>query len=126
MADRNVPRAVLDWERFKDWLSASVHLTHHQLHVVVGLLLFVLAARLLRRPLRSPLPLLPVAVLELVNEGFDFARYYTSGWPWTAHETLVDIALTLAPPCLVVIASRIAAAVRRRAGAPARDEAGQA
>jgi len=110
MGDNRVPRAVLGWERFKDWLSASVHLTHHELHVLAGLALFIVSARLLRRPLRSVLPLVPVAVLELINEGSDFARYYTSGWPWTAHETLVDIALTLMPPFLLVCVMHVVAA----------------
>ena len=122
--DKDTPRAVLDWERFKDWLSHSVHLTHHQLHVLVGLLLFVLAARVLRRPLASPLPLVPVAVLEAGNEGFDFARYYSSGWPWTAHATLVDIALTLAPPAALMIAARMTTALRRRVAPAVNDGEG--
>lgn len=123
MGDKDVPGAVLGWERFKDWLSATVHLTHHQLHVVVGLLLFVAGARLLRRPLGSALPLVPVAVLELINEASDFARYFISGWPWTAHETLIDIALTLAPPMVLMVVARVAARIgAARAKAPPGDD----
>lgn len=106
-------RVLLGWEAFKDWLSATVHLTHHQLHLTLGLLLFVVFARVMRRPLRSPLPLLPVAGLEFVNEGFDFARYYTAGWPWTPYETLVDIALTLGPPLALIAIMEAVHLIRR-------------
>ena len=113
MSDKTVPRPVLAWERFKDWLSAAVHLSHHQLHVVVGLLLFVAFAHLLRRSVRSVVPLLAVAVLEALNEVSDFARYYFSGWPWTAHETVVDVELTLAPPLALLVVARAVRAVRK-------------
>jgi hypothetical protein len=114
MSDKAVPRPVLAWEWFKDWLSATVHLSHHQLHVALGLLLFVMFARLLRRPMRSFAPLLAVAGLEALNEASDFARYYFSGWPWTAHETLVDVALTLGPPLALLVVARAIGAARTR------------
>ena len=59
---------VLAWETFKDWLSARVHLSHWDLHVIVGLAIFLLFARLLRRPLTSLVPLIPVALLELATK----------------------------------------------------------
>lgn len=112
MSDKAVPRPVLAWEQFKDWLSASVHLTHHELHVAIGLLLFVAFGRLLHRQMWSFLPLIPVAALETLNEVSDFTRYYLSGWPWTAHETVVDFELTLGPPLALLALARTIKAVR--------------
>ena len=106
---------VLGWEAFKDWLSATVYLTHHDLHLVLGLGLTLGLGRLLRRPLGSWLPLLIVLALELLNEISDFARYYVSNWPWTPGETLVDIAITMLPPLAIVLAARWESArIRRR------------
>jgi hypothetical protein len=101
------------WESFKDWLAAAVHLTHHGLHVVLGLTLTLLFTRLLRLPLDSWQPLAIVAGLEGVNEAFDFGRYHLSGWPWTPGPTLIDIALTLGPPLTLIT---VAALLRHRPG----------
>ena len=97
---------VLGWETFKDWLSGTVRLTHHDLHLLLGLGLTLAFTRLLRRPLGAWLPLLLVLGLELLNETSDFLRYYVSAWPWTPYETLVDIAITIAPPLAIVLAAR--------------------
>lgn len=89
--------AVLAWETFKDRVSARVHPTHWDLHVILGLVLFLLFARLLRRPPTSLVPLVPVALLELGNETLDFLRAWPR-WCWNWPDTLIEIALTLAPP----------------------------
>jgi hypothetical protein len=97
---------TLTWEGFKDWLSAEASLTHHELHLILGVLLMIVFGRLLRRPIGSWLPLLPVLALELVNEALDFTRYCLAGWPWTPTGTLVDIVITMALPVAVVLAGR--------------------
>ena len=99
---------VLSWEAFKDWLAATIHVTHWDLHVIVGVSLFKLFGRLTHRPLTSFLPLLPVAGLEAINEAFDFGRYVMSGWPWTPRSTLIEIALTLLPSMAIIAAARLA------------------
>ena len=98
--------AVESWEAFKDWLSATVHLTHHQLHLVLGVLLLLAFGRLLRRPLGAWLPLLLVLGLELANEVSDFLRYWVAGWPWLPEAALIDIALTIALPLVIVLVAR--------------------
>ena len=105
---------VESWEAFKDWLSTTVHLTHHQLHLVLGVLLLLAVGRLLRRPLGAWLPLLIVLGLELVNELLDFTRYRVANWPWTPRETLIDIAITMAPPLALVVIARLLSTRRRR------------
>ena len=98
---------VLAWETFKDWLSATVGLTHWDLHVILGLGLFLAFGRLLRRPPTSLLPLLPVALLEFGNETLDFLRAYIPHWSWNARDTAIEVALTLGPPLAVVVVARL-------------------
>lgn len=97
---------VLGWEAFKDWLSDTVHLTHHDLHLILGVGLTLGFGWILRRPLGSWLPLWIVLALELLNETSDFLRYYFDHWPWTPKETLIDIAITILPPLTIVLAAR--------------------
>lgn len=105
---------VLAWESFKVWLSSSTHLTHHDLHLVLGLGLTLGFGWALRRPLNSWLPLLIVFGLELINEVFDFARYFVSGWPWTPYESLVDVAITVLPALAIVLAAHYESRYLRR------------
>ena len=109
---------VLAWEAFKDWLAASAHLTHWNLHVILGLGFFVLFALVLRRRLSSFVPLLPVALLEGGNELLDFLRAWLPHWRWNGRDTLIEIALTLVPPLALALFVR-ALPVARRLGAAA-------
>ena len=113
---RKMFEIVLAWEAFKDWLSTTLHLTHWHLHVVVGLVLLVLFGRLMRRPLRSFIPLAPIAVLEAINEISDFTRYYVSDWPWTPTSTAIEIALTLVPPTAVIVLAKCWPLIEEAAG----------
>ncbi len=97
---------VLDWEMFKVWLSATSGLTHHDFHLLLGVLLTLGFGWVLRRPLGAWLPLILVFGLELVNEAFDFIRYYIDSYPWGPGPMLVDIALTMLPPLAIVLAAR--------------------
>ena len=97
---------VLDWEEFKVWLSAATGLTHHDLHLILGVLLTLGVGVALRRPIGSWLPLGIVGALELGNEAFDFIRYRVDAYPWGPGPMLADIALTLGPPLAIVLAAR--------------------
>ena len=98
---------VLAWEDFKDRLSATVHLSHWDLHVILGVALFLVFGRLLRRPLTSFLPVLLVALLEFGNELLDALRAYFGNWYWNWPDTLVEVALTLGPPFAIASAARL-------------------
>lgn len=103
---------VLDWEAIKNWISAELHVSHAVLHIHLGLALFLLSSWLFRRSPGSLLPWLFVVALELANEISDFLRYYVSGWPWTATNTIEDIVNTLFwPTVLLIIFRRRTAAV---------------
>lgn len=97
---------VLAWETFKDRLSSVTHITHHGLHLILGLLLTVVIGRALGKPRTSWVPPAIVLCLELINEASDFTRYYVSNWPWTPYETLLDIIITMGPPILLVLVAR--------------------
>src|SRR5581483_4520378 len=97
---------VLVWEDFKDWLSDDLHISHWAIHVTIGIPLFLLFARLMRKPLSSALPLIPVALLEFINELLDFLRDYVPHWVWNYRATAVEVALTLVPPAVLVITAR--------------------
>lgn len=97
---------VLDWEAFKVWLTATTGLSHHDWHLLLGVLLTLGFTRLLRLPLGTWPPLLIVLALELVNEALDFTRYHIDGYPWGPGPMMVDIALTMLPPLAIVLAAR--------------------
>jgi len=97
---------VLDWEAFKVWLTATTGLSHHDYHLLLGVLLTLGIGALLRCPLGSWIPLMIVFALEMVNEASDFTRYYVDAYPWGPGPMLLDIALTMAPPLAIVLAAR--------------------
>ena len=69
-------------------------------HVHTGLLVWLLAALLLRRPLRSILPFALVAVAELANEALDYVFYGQILWS----DTIADVAATLLWPLVLMLA----------------------
>ncbi len=97
---------VLDWEAFKVWLTATTGLSHHDWHLLLGVLFTLGFTLLLRLPLGAWVPLLIVLALELVNEALDFTRYHIDGYPWGPGPMIVDIALTMLPPLAIVLAAR--------------------
>lgn len=97
---------VLAWEQLKVWLSASTGLSHHDFHLILGVLLTLGFTRLLRLPLGSWTPLMIVFGLEMLNEAFDFTRYYIDSYPWGPGPMLIDIAITMLPPLAIVLAAR--------------------
>jgi len=106
---------VLGWEAFKDWLSDTVHLTHLDLHLLLGVVLTVVIGWVMRVPLGSWRPWWVVFALEMLNETSDFTRYHVSDWPWTPWASLRDIAATMLPPLVLVLIARFRASSSRSA-----------
>ncbi len=105
---------LLAWETFKDWLSGALGLSHLELHLLAGILLFPFFAAILRRRLISPAPLLPLAGLELLNEVLDFTRYWRAGWPWQFEKTAIEVATTFAGPVVIMFFAWIFKTLRSR------------
>ncbi|KQN21255.1 hypothetical protein ASE86_14925 [Sphingomonas sp. Leaf33] len=99
-------KLALAWESFKVWLTDTLPFSHHDYHLMLGVLLTLGFGWLLRRPLGSWLPLILVFVLEMINEVLDFTRYYLDSYPWGPGPALIDIAITMLPPLAIVLAAR--------------------
>jgi hypothetical protein len=80
------------------------------LHVHAGIIVQLLAALILRRSLRSPLPWLIVLATVLANEAYDL---HYDPWPeaqraWQMAESAKDVWNTLAMPTLFLLLARFA------------------
>jgi hypothetical protein len=72
------------------------------IHVHVGLAIFILTALLSRRRMRSPIPLVVVAVLALANELID----YKNGIGWEPTLSALDFVNTVFWPLLLFLLAR--------------------
>ena len=97
---------------FNSWYQAKLFIEHatgvsmDALHIVVGLILFLLTARLLRKSVASWLPWLALLSLELGNEIYDLT---VERWPDPGQqfgEGTKDILLTMALPTMLMLVSR--------------------
>ena len=97
---------MIGWYQFKLFAEHTSGFSMDALHVLVGFGLFLLAARLLKRPLSSFLPLSVLLLLELANEAYDLS---VEIWPTFASqlgEGAKDVILTMALPTLVLAIAR--------------------
>jgi hypothetical protein len=96
----------LGWYQVKLFLEHASGISMDALHILVGFVLFLLAARLLRTGVASGLPWLMLLVLELGNEAYDL---HVELWPnlgGQLGEGAKDILLTMAMPTLLVVVAR--------------------
>ena len=94
------------WYQIKLFIEHASGISMDALHVIVGLMFFLLAARLLRRSVSSPLPWLAAMCLELGNEAYDLT---VERWPDLGQqlgEGFKDILLTMTLPTLLLLVSR--------------------
>ena len=98
--------AVTGWHEGKLYVEQSVAVSNDALHVLVGVVVWLGLAVVLRRPLSSWLPWAGVAVLLLWNEVVDL---FVEQWPDAAQqygEGAKDLLLTLLVPTLIMLAVR--------------------
>lgn len=86
----------------KSALGAALELSDDLLHVHLGLLIFVLAALVTRRRMRSWWPLAIVAVLAVANEVID----YLIPGSWSASLSALDLVNTLVWPLVLFLLAR--------------------
>lgn len=97
---------MIGWYQLKLFVEHASGVSMDALHVLVGFGLFLLASRLLNRPLRSFLPWSALLLLELANEAYDLG---VERWPTLASqlgEGAKDILLTMALPSLLLAIAR--------------------
>jgi len=95
------------WYAAKRLIEHAVAVSHDTLHVIVGVLLLLVLALVLRRPLSSLLPWLVLAAVALWNEVLDL---WVEQWPDAAMqygETARDLLLTMLLPTVLMLAVRL-------------------
>jgi len=102
-----VTGGMMSWYEAKMFIEHASLFSSDALHVIVGVVVWILAALLLRRRLTDWLPLLVLAALLLLNEATDL---WVERWPDPAMqygESTKDVLLTLALPALLMAVARL-------------------
>ena len=90
----------------KDVIRHATHLPDPVLHVMIGLVVFVLVALVLRRGFASWWPFLVVAGLQAINEINDAVGDVLRFGDVDVRGTVADTVLTLVIPALIVLVAR--------------------
>ncbi len=101
-----VEAAFSSWTEAKVFLEESVAVSTESLHVVAGVLIQLLAAALLRKPVSSASPWLVVLAIASVNEFMDLS---IEQWPRPAMqfgEGVNDLLVTMLLPTVLLITAR--------------------
>ena len=95
-----------DWHEIKTFIERSAFVSTDSLHVIAGVLLQLLFAMVLRRPMSKWLPWLLVFAALLFNEAVDL---WVEQWPSLAEqlgESAKDVLLTMFLPTVLMLAAR--------------------
>ena len=95
-----------DWQSFKVFLEQSIGFSHDALHVMVGVMVQLAAAAVLRMSIARPWPWLVVLVLELANELNDLRFGQFPDLATRYGEGAKDLLLTIALPTLLLVLAR--------------------
>ena len=110
----------MSWHQGKLFIEHSFSISHDSLHMIVGVLLWVVLGLFTRRPLTAWRPWLWLFAVILWNETVDL---WIEQWPDPGQqygESAKDLLLTMAVPTIIMLAARFrpdlfrAAARRRR------------
>jgi hypothetical protein len=98
--------AMASWHQGKLFIEHLVTLDHDALHMMVGMLLWLVLAMVLRRPITSWYPWLWTFAVILWNETVDL---WVEVWPDPGHqygEGVKDLVMTMFVPTVLMIAAR--------------------
>jgi hypothetical protein len=99
--------SVVDtWLTVKTSLEQSLPFSSAWLHIVIGPLVFLAAAALLRKPVTSWLPWLVLALLALLNEVADIVPHRWPDGPRRFIESGRDFALSMLVSTLILLVAR--------------------
>ena len=102
-----ITAAMASWHQGKLFIEHAVRVSHDSLHVIVGVLVWLVAALVTRRPVTSRVPWLWALAFILWNETVDL---WTERWPDAGMqygEGAKDIGLTMLLPTLLMFAARL-------------------
>ena len=100
------------WYDVKMVIERAGSISTDAMHVIAGVLLQILFALILRRPLSSWLPWLAVFAVLLFNEAVDL---WVERWPFLAMqigEGVKDALLTMLLPTALLVAFRLSSSLR--------------
>ena len=102
-----------DFQAAKLQIIAALGLGRDALHIYAGLAVFLLAAWLLRRPLKSPVPLAAVVIVAIAGEAWDFLDTANAGkrLPWAG--SWHDIWNTAFWPAILFLLARFTRLLKR-------------
>jgi len=104
---RGISDVMMSWYETKMFIEHATVVSSDALHVLVGVLVWTLAALVLRRSLSASIPWLIVLALTLLNEGVDL---WVERWPHLAMqlgESAKDVLLTMTLPTVLLLAIRL-------------------
>ncbi len=99
--------AMSSWYQAKLFLEHGMAVSNDALHVILGVLVQLIAALLLRRPMSAPAPWLVALALTIWNEAVDL---WGERWPEPGMqygESAKDLALTMLLPTALLLAARL-------------------
>lgn len=103
----NVQALMWSWLEWKLFLERSVAFSQDAVHVIVGVLLMIAAALLLRKPISSWWPWVVVLAATLINE---FVDLWVEQWPEAAMqygEGAKDVLVTMFVPTVLLVSARL-------------------
>ena len=95
------------WYQIKLFVEHASDVSMDALHILVGFLLFIIAATALRRGIGSFLPWAALLLLELINETYDLHVEIWPNFVSQIGEGAKDIILTMTLPTLVLLLARL-------------------
>ena len=101
-----ITTAMASWHQGKLFIEHAVQISHDSLHLIVGVLVWLVLALVSRRPITSWIPWLWVLAFILWNETVDL---WTERWPDAGMqygEGAKDVALTMLLPTVLMLAAR--------------------
>jgi hypothetical protein len=104
---RTITVAMTTWREVKLFIEHSLTVSHDTLHLLTGVLLWLVLARVLRRPITSILPWASVLILTLWTEAIDL---WIDQWPSPGRqlgEGAKDVVLTLCLPSVLMLTARL-------------------
>lgn len=99
--------AMESWHQGKLFIEHSLSFSHDSIHILAGVLIWLAAGLLLRRPLSSWSPWLCVLALILWNETVDLTLEVWPDAGWQYGESFKDLLLTMSVPTLLMVATRL-------------------
>ncbi len=111
-----VEAVFTSWEEAKLFLEHSIDVSTESLHVIAGVLILLLAAGLLRKPVSNLWPWFVVLALTCLNEFIDL---WSSQWPHPGMqfgESVKDVVVTMLLPSVLLFTTEKTPALYLRNG----------